>query len=230
MNKKIIEAYIACAEQEWARPIRDTQWHSSSWVAFMNKWKIPKDKWEPTTEGDKGHIARIIRSNGGHWDRTMRARGYSEAKGDAWCGLGIGHCMRHVGEFVEPGMCVDLTLDPDIAEHVLPSTYRISVSSFWAKTGHKKIKSLKPEDIQRGDVVTIVTGENNSYGDHYVIALDSPKNGRFDTVEFNGYGLLGNGNYGEGVVKRLAEMGRSLKDVRGVYRFTKEHFEGAYLG
>lgn len=226
MMDKIIEGYIACAENEWKKVIRDTQWHSKTFRQNMRDLGAPHSKWTKPTEGDRGHIARIIRTNGGHWEKVMRKRGYSEAKGDAWCGLGIGHCMRNVGDWIEPGMCVDLTLRRGIAEHVLPSTARIASRTWWARAGGRRIdgKKVRPDGIQRGDVITVFTGSGKSYGDHYAIALDSPYNGSVKTIEFNGYGELGDGTFGEGVIKRE----RKLKDVKRIYRFGPQHFEGEY--
>lgn len=79
--------------------------------------------------------------------------------------------------------------------------------------------------------------ERPGYGDHVVILAGRPVevDGELlvPTYECNGYGWLGNGKWGEGVVKRTPErrpdLMRPLSAFRRIYQFDLRHFEGAAI-
>ena len=139
-----------------------------------------------------------------------------------WCGIGPAWCAVHrVGFHLEAGQCVPVRLRPAIAQHVLPSTYRANSPEHWSRTEADPPAQVAPEDIEPGDLVTVITRGGKSYGDHFVVARRSPKDGELPTYEFNAYGELGDGRTGRGVVGKT----RDLDDVRRVYRLDERHFE-----
>lgn len=140
-----------------------------------------------------------------------------------WCGIGPAYCGVHlVGQFLEDGQCVPVRLLPDIANYVLPSTYRNQSKEIHRSHGLDKATAITLEDIQRGDLATVKTGAGIRWGDHIVV-VTGKSGANVETVEFNAYGDLGNGFNGRGVVRRI----RALADVVQVRRFDERHFEGA---
>ena len=138
-----------------------------------------------------------------------------------WCGIGVGWAGLQVGYHLGD-QCRPVRLDPLLAKHVLPSTYRADKRADdpeqWAKAGHTPPD--RPDDIQRADIICIVTGSGKEYGDHFAMVTDVDGDD-IHTVEANGYGRRGDGTEGRGVVRTV----RQRDDVRRVIRLTDEHFE-----
>lgn len=113
-------------------------------------------------------------------------------------------------------------LNPQIAEYVLPSTYRIGHSGHWGKI--PPAERVTVHEMDRGDIITVVTGRNKPYGDHFagVVEVDSMAQ-TVQTIEANTWGLLGDGTEGRGVVRRS----RRFDEIRRIYRFDGRHFLAA---
>lgn len=227
------EAMVKALEAEWKKVIRDRQWISRAHIEKMQALGVPQSKLQSNTEGDTGHITRIIRSCG--W---LASRVYSEAKGDAWCGFTVGHAGMHLGEYLVPGACIDVSLKPKIAKYVLPSTVRLASRAKWLQAGFVKKPdtfAIDPMDLQRGDIITVKTsGKRPRRGDHYEVVLGPPQEVdgvfRVPVIGGNGYGWLGNGKWGEGLYIRTSttpQLMRRLEDVRQICRLDHRAFEGS---
>ena len=100
---------------------------------------------------------------------------------------------------------------------VFPSTYRMYEA--WARSSRNRGTS----DIQAGDILTVFTTDNKSlrkkyhYGQH-IVMCEFVDGDEIHTIEGNAKGELGDGSYGEGVIKRT----RKIKDVAYVYRLLGE--------
>lgn len=153
-----------------------------------------------------------------------------------WCGIGAAWIYRQAPLFMEPMECghEKPRIKQGIVDHVLPSTWRLKTADNWISAGAPPARPLKPERIRAGDIVTVVTGSGKRYGDHIVIALDSPRDGLFPAVESNASGLgepFDNGNPWDGLVvgdnphRGFVRRLRSVDDVRRVYRLKlDDHF------
>ena len=108
----------------------------------------------------------------------------------AWCGAFASFCYTKVNS--------------NIRKKIFPSCYRLY--SNWAKTSRK----ISIEDVQAGDIVVIYTAKRSVQGDHITLCVDAStkKDGYIKTIEGNAKGELGNGEFGEGVVRRA----RARKD------------------
>lgn len=189
----IAELAVIEAERLWSIGILDTQ--------IINGKKY---------SGDLSEIENIIATGGGEfWERRMRTRGgYSEKKGDEWCGFFASCCFRN--------------LHPKIRKYVIPSCFRLYSSSKWKQAGFSKPKWVPPKKIQAGDIVVIYNRRHrnvDSKGDHICLAVSSCEEKTFRTIEGNATGFLPDGNRGEGVIKNI----RKLSEVAFVYRLGPEH-------
>lgn len=168
--------------------------------------------------------------------------GYVERRDNPWCGIFAGAMGRRVGDHLEPGKCVGLTLDADVCLYAMPSTERLASLAKWKQAGagipvrfrrasvggqfadaalgllHKAEDVLVP-----GAIATVMTSGNKpEVGDHVVIVESyDPQNKTINTVEGNGRGKLGDGTHGEGVVRCV----RKLEDVVRVVHLGREQFE-----
>lgn len=175
--------------------------------------------------------------------------GYKEQNGrNAWCGHTQGYCGLHVGDWLEPGKCVGVTLDVDIAKNVTPSTARLHSANKWRKAGYSKPNTLngdwldkmldneaaaadiKSSVFNRPQLATIAARDygdlRNDYGGHVVLIVGVDFEARsFETIEGNAYGELGDGSWGEGVVRRRGDKARKLSELKRVYLLERQHFE-----
>ena len=88
----------------------------------------------------------------------------------------------------------------------------------WAKTSRK----IKIDDVQSGDIVVVFTSKRSIQGDHITLCHSTDlKNGYIETIEGNAKGTLGDGEYGEGVIKRR----RSFEEIAHVYRLLGIDFD-----
>lgn len=162
------------------------------------------------------------------------ARGYKNTSKFAWCGIFVAVSGLDVGDHLVEGQCVAAHLDPGIAKFVLPSTQRLQSSAKWAAAGAKKaaLHDLRWENpdvyLRPGVVATIATREygdvRDRVGGHYVI-VEHVRDGRVDTVEGNAFGELGDGSWGEGVVRRRGDKARHIEDFRFAVGWDDSHFE-----
>ena len=121
----------------------------------------------------------------------------------AWCGAFASFCYTKVNS--------------NIRKKIFPSCYRMY--SNWAKTSRK----ISIEDIQAGDIVVIYTAKRSVQGDHITLCVDAStkKDGYIKTIEGNAKGELGNGEFGEGVVRQE----RELEKIAHVYRLLGSDFD-----
>lgn len=121
----------------------------------------------------------------------------------AWCGAFAAFCYTKV----------NLT----IRKKIFPSCYRLY--SNWSKTSRK----IKTENIQAGDIVVIYTSKRSVQGDHITLCVDAStmSEGYIQTIEGNARGDLGNGEYGEGVIRQT----RQLDSIAHVYRLLGSDFD-----
>jgi hypothetical protein len=164
---------------------------------------------------------------------------------DHWCGMFAGNCTLNIGHHIEPDQCVGVVIDPDIAHFVTPSTSRLNNPRKWAQATptppikfeippphyrdpHKASEALKasmgPELVEAlipGAIATVTSRGLDTYGGHILI-VDSYDGGlEFTTIEGNAWGQLGNGEHGEGVIRRK----RYISDLRRVYHLKPQHVE-----
>lgn len=183
---------------------------------------------------DDDHISDYFRWIGWQWylDEYFDGGEYDEqtrrdtGRGN-YCGVGPAAMgVATLGYHVERMQCVPVSLDPGIANYVLPSTERIDSEESWAEAGFERPEFLDADQARPGDIVTVRTRDTNPepFGDHVVVVRDHIHSGKLPTVEFNAAGRLGDGSWGRGVVKRS----RSLTDVRRVLRLERKHFNASF--
>jgi hypothetical protein len=121
----------------------------------------------------------------------------------AWCGAFAAFCHVRV--------------KMDIRYKVFASCYRMYTN--WAKTSRK----IEIQNAAPGDIIVVFTSKHTVQGDHITICNKHPdiKNGYVETIEGNAKGELGDGEYGEGVIKRR----RSLEEIAHVYRLLGVDFD-----
>lgn len=121
----------------------------------------------------------------------------------AWCGAFASFCYTKVNS--------------NIRKKIFPSCYRLY--SNWAKTSRK----IPIEDVQAGDIVVIYTAKRSVQGDHITLCVDAStkKDGYIKTIEGNAKGELGNGEFGEGVIRQE----RELEKIAHVYRLLGSDFD-----
>jgi len=164
---------------------------------------------EPPRGQKEERIDAYIRSNLGlgwssadikHLDKPMPYTRDSFS----WCGAFAAFCY---------GDLVPLAL----RKKVFPSTYRMY--DHWARSSRNR----GVKDIQSGDIVVVWTSEKQSirekyhYGQHITLC-EFVDGDEVHTIEGNAKGELGDGTWGEGVIKRK----RNIKDIAYVYRLLSE--------
>lgn len=145
------------------------------------------------------HLAKV--STDGIFDDKKRF-----GEDGQYCGLFIAYCGLGI-------------IQPDICHYVLPSTARAASAIKWKEAGVEKPAKVDFDDIRPGDIITVVTTAQKSYGDHFALVLGR-KGQLLETVEGNATGILASGKRGRGVVKGA----RDVKSVRCVYRLDERHF------
>ena len=77
--------------------------------------------------------------------------------------------------------------------------------------------------MNAGDIVVIYTSKRSTQGDHITLCIDASTidQGYITTIEGNAHGELGDGEYGEGVIKRR----REIKEIAHVYRLLGVDFD-----
>lgn len=121
----------------------------------------------------------------------------------AWCGFFAAFCHTAV-KF-------------SIRERILPSCYRLYQN--WSKTS----RHIDHKKVAPGDIVVVYTSKRSLQGDHITVCIDSStlNEGYITTIEGNAHGTLGDGSYGEGVIKRE----RKLDEFAHVYRLLGVDFD-----
>lgn len=225
---EIRKAIIKAAEREWLLSVRDD---------------------DAGVPGDRDIITGYFDSNG--WRSNLPSYGYKESLGGvAWCGHFQGHIHQQIGRYIEPDVCVPLSLDPDIAHFVLPSTLRVHSPAKWRAAGSPMptiytsdgtspvlFSDGTPQRVYKladvlvpGVMALIVTREYGDYrddiGGHFVLitAYDADA-GTIDTIEGNARGEFANGGWGEGVIRRRGKSARKITDIRSVIHLDLGHFE-----
>ena len=224
---RIRRAWLDAAEAEWRRVVRD------------DDGGVP---------GDRDVISGYFEAcRWGFWTRgsaTQPGDTYAERPDNPWCGLGLAACGRRLGDFLEPGQCIPVVLDIDLAYHVLPSTDRIRLARKWKAAGHEPARFWKrsgklfldvrdavasdPEQVLvPGTIITVATRKHygdyrDEWGGHFaMVRYYNVAKREVHTVEFNGRGTLGDGTKGEGVIHQV----RPLAAIRVAYEFGLDHFE-----
>lgn len=161
-------------------------------------------RWAITRAGGERYTEELRRANSG----------LLEYCGIFWAAMGL-----DVGMYVRPPLSPDLQVNPRVAEYVLPSTYRVEHSGHWGKV--PRAERVTIHEMARGDIITVVTGQNKAYGDHFAGVVDVDLDRQIvQTVEANASGVLGSGEHGRGVVRRE----RKFEAIRRIYRFDERHF------
>lgn len=201
---------------------------------------------DPGQPDDRMWIDSMWRDLGWGWYIDSHGdEGYDEAP-ESWCGAGPAWVARHrLGEFLEPNQCVDVWLDPCVASEILPGTDRMYDPSRWEKCGiepwpgHKAwhIDDRKIAELLRpGVLFTVGTGTDGSH----ICMVDEvdAAAGTVDTLEANSDGVIGDGRYGEGYVRRYdttvedyaGELHdvepRSFDEIRVIYPVPLAAFHG----
>lgn len=91
--------------------------------------------------------------------------------------------------------------------------------SNWSKTSRK----ITADEMNAGDIVVVYTSKRSAQGDHITLCIDASTidQGYITTIEGNAHGELGDGEYGEGVIKRR----REIKEIAHVYRLLGVDFD-----
>jgi len=159
------------------------------------------------------------------WGRWLRSEegggcpsGYTRPPDPDWCGLFVGFCGLLVGQYVDGPTCLSITINPELARKVLPSTYRLASPSHWKAAGVEKPLSVRGVDALPGDVVTV--GSAKPQGTHILLVEAVRDDGTYSSIEGNARGILPGGERGRGVVRRE----RKLEDIQHVYRLDSSHF------
>ena len=121
----------------------------------------------------------------------------------AWCGFFAAFCHTAV-KF-------------PIRQKIFPSCYRLYKN--WSKTS----RSIEHSKVAPGDIVVVYSSKRALQGDHITLCIDNStiNEGYITTIEGNAHGTLGNGEYGEGVIKRQ----RKFSEFAHVYRLLGEDFD-----
>jgi hypothetical protein len=198
-GEQLRQAMLVMARREWARPV-----------------KSHRDTLRITEYWDACGWGRWLRANPGCED------GYARVKnsGVDYCGIFLGYCGLMVGQALEGDQCVPVRLRHGVANHVLPSTYRMTEAAKWKAAGLATLEPIAVRAIEPGDIITVSTGRGKHYGDHFAI-VDEVIPGAVCTIEGNTTGTLGDRTDGHGVVFRT----RPFSGIRRVYRLGPEHFE-----
>ena len=155
---------------------------------------------EPGLGGDSSRINLYIKSMDGigwSWEDDYTHNGQF-----AWCGAFASWCYTDVKQ--------------PIRTKIFPSCYRMYKA--WSNTSRR----IDPMKVQPGDIVVIYTSKRSVQGDHITLCVDTSNinEGYINTIEGNAKGTLGNGEYGEGVIKQE----RTLDKIAHVYRLLGEDF------
>lgn len=156
-------------------------------------------EWSSMVEEPDQRINTYIRSMEGigwTWEKEYTRNGQF-----AWCGAFLAFCYTAVAY--------------KIRQKIFPSCYRLY--SNWSQTSRK----IEPRDMLPGDIVVVYSSARATWGDHITLCRVSPIDGKFETIEGNAHGTLGDGSHGEGVIARE----RSLDEVAFVYRLLAEDFD-----
>jgi hypothetical protein len=195
-----------------------------AWLdAALQLWSEPVRDISPRHDDDRERIGDIWRALGWEWFIDSRgADGYDEAP-ESWCGAGQA--------YIATQMIEGIRLHPTIAQEVMPGTDRLYDASRWPDEAPRPDGSI--DDVAPGVIATVGDGPD---GSHIVLVRDIVDD-RYTTIECNGTGILGDGHYGEGVVRRFGADGvedasggthtvrsRPLDGIKQVYPFDKRHF------
>jgi len=156
-------------------------------------------EWSSMVEEPDQRINAYIRSMEGigwTWEKEYTRNGQF-----AWCGAFVAFCYTAVSFKTR--------------QKVFPSCYRMY--SNWSQTSRK----IEPRDMLPGDIVVVYSSARATWGDHITLCRVAPIDGKFETLEGNAHGTLGDGSHGEGVIARE----RSLDEVAFVYRLLAEDFD-----
>lgn len=178
------EAVVAVAENEWAAVIRDD-----------DEGALRIDQYIRSPEGLGWGSAQVR-----HLDQRVPYLPGSFS----WCGAFVAFCY---------GMATELR--PRIRKYTLPSCSRLWRD--WGGTARLRGTSEHAMHPEGGDIITIHNAHavHTTQGQHIVLctSLDIEA-GTFGTIEGNGWGYLGDGVRGEGVVKN----NRPLESIARIYR------------
>ena len=156
-------------------------------------------EWSSMVEEPDQRINTYIRSMEGigwTWEKEYTRNGQF-----AWCGAFVAFCYTAVSFKTR--------------QKVFPSCYRMY--SNWSQTSRR----IEPRDMLPGDIVVVYSSARATWGDHITLCRVAPIDGKFETLEGNAHGTLGDGSHGEGVIARE----RSLDEVAFVYRLLAEDFD-----
>jgi hypothetical protein len=194
----IVEAWIAAAEEEWARGVDATTPAGEKIIegyfdVIRWRWAIERAGGRYTEAARRSHPATL------------------EYCGIFWAAMGL-----RVGTYVPTPLSPDLQIHPRVAEYVLPSTYRLEHSGHWGAVPEADRVTI--DEMRRGDIITVATSGRRDFGDHYAGVLSVDRDRRIvETLEANASGTLGDGRQGRGVIKRE----RSFDAIRRIRRFGK---------
>lgn len=163
--------------------------------------KRAKAEWNRNVIDPSERINAYIKSTDGlgwSWEKDYVKNGQF-----AWCGAFASYCYTKVNS--------------NTRKKIFPSCYRMYKN--WGKTSRR----VSVDQIQVGDIVIVYTSKRSVQGDHITLCSDAStlKDGYISTIEGNARGELGNGEYGEGVIKRE----RQLDQIAHVYRLLGSDFD-----
>lgn len=221
--KQIEEAELRAAVFEWGRMVHDD---------------------DKGTVGDRGIITQYYTAIGQASLLPIDDNGhaqYRETAKTSWCGVFAAYCGLRVGDFLDPHKCVPVTLNPEIAQRIFISTYRLAFNKWpvapeavvaceggrvlWT---NRKPSNAKIEDfISPGRLACVKTRDHygdyrDKVGGHVIRFAGMPdENGDFETLEGNGRGKFPDDTYGEGVVRGV----RNVRTLRRIYLLGPQHYD-----
>jgi len=141
---------------------------------------------------------RTQQGSGWGWEKKYTRNGQL-----AWCG--------HFASF-----CWGGSVKLSIRQKIFPSCWRLYTN--WLNTS----RHISSDKMAPGDIVVVYSTKRSAQGDHITICVEAPDcDGVFKTVEGNAHGTLGDGSYGEGVIRRE----RNIDEVAHVYRLLGGDFD-----
>jgi len=185
---------------------------------------------------DDGEVKPLITDLFGHvpfWHNWLLdpqgggcPHGYTRPPDPDYCGHYYATAIKHAANYIEPGVCLDIAVDPNLCLYVFPGTDRIAAAHKWEQAGYDRPDELAPSDIRAGYLVLVRPTRAKPFGSHIVIPREAPDhNGNFRTYEANATGIRADGSIGKGVVMNE----RNVEEVATVHAPDLSWFSGSAL-
>lgn len=199
---------------------------------------------DPGQPDDRAWIDAMWRDLGWGWYIDSHGdEGYDEAP-ESWCGSGPAWVARHrLGEFLEPDQCVDVALRADVASKILPGTGRMYDRDRWETLGIEwpGIVARNRAASELGAILrpgVLFTVGDEADGSHICMVDKVNDDETVNTLEANSHGVIGDGRFGEGYVRRYETTAkdytgsvhtvhpRRFDEIKVIYPIPRSAFRG----